>query len=229
MPTKPYASALEMRGFIDKTTTDDISDAELQSLLDSAARAINRTTNRPDGFVADVVASARTYSGSGKTYQWIDESVEITQVAVKDAVTDSAFTAWGATDWIAFSGDPGAPDFNSLPTGAIMVDPTGDQSFFTNGQFTTTPGFRTIATGIGRGVPTVQITAKWGYAIEVPDDIKQACIMQAVRWYKRLQGAMADTIAGPDFGTLLFRQALDPDIKLLLVDGRYEKPALGRW
>lgn len=227
MPTKPYASALEMRGFIDKTTTDDISDTELQSLLDAAARAINRTTNRPDGFVADIVVSVRTYSGSGKTYQWIDENVEIAQVAAKEAVTDSTFTAWATTDWISFSGDPGAPDFNSLPIGALMVDPTGTQSLFINGQFVLTPGFKP-STSVGRAAPTVQITAKWGYAVEVPGDIKQACIMQAVRWYKRLQGAMADTIAGPDLGTLLFRQAMDPDIRQILVDGRYFRPSLGR-
>jgi hypothetical protein len=228
MPTKSYASALEMRGWMDKTTTEDISDPELQRFLDAAARSINRASNRPDGFVADVAASVRTYRGSGKTYQWIDECVEITAVAVKESVTDDAYTAWATGDWIPFSGDPAYPDFNRLPYWGLVIDPTGDQSIFISGEYVITPGFRPT-TSVGRGAPTVQVTAKWGYAEEVPDDIKTACIMQAIRWYKRLQGAMADTVAGPDFGTMLFRQALDPDIKKLLVDGRYTKPALGRW
>lgn len=228
MPTKSYASALELRGEMDKTTTADISDAELQRYLDAAARMINRTTNRPEGFVADLVASARTYAGSGKAYQWIDECIEIALVEVKDSVTDTSYAAWASTDWIGFSGEPRFPDLNHLPFGGVLVDPTGDEAIFISGEFAIAPGFRS-SRGVGRGAPTVRVTAKWGYSVEVPDDIKQACIMQATRWYKRLQGAMADTIAGPDLGTLLFRQALDPDIKLILQDGRYIKPSVGLW
>jgi len=77
-------------------------------------------------------------------------------------------------------------------------------------------------------VPTVQITARWGFATEVPIDIKEAAIMQAARWYKRLQSAMADVLASGELGQLLYRKSLDPDIRRLLVDGRYVKPVVGR-
>ena len=52
--------------------------------------------------------------------------------------------------------------------------------------------------------------------------------MQAARWFKRFQSSMADVLASDELGTLLYRQSLDPDVKRLLVDGRYVKPVIGR-
>ena len=75
---------------------------------------------------------------------------------------------------------------------------------------------------------TVKVTAKWGYATSVPSTIKTATMMQAARWYKRFQSAMADVVADAALGTLLYRQELDPDVKMLLVAGRYVKMAIGR-
>jgi hypothetical protein len=79
-----------------------------------------------------------------------------------------------------------------------------------------------------RGIPTVQVTAKWGYSAVVPPTITKACEMQVVRWYKRFEGAMADALASAELGQLLYRQELDPDVKFILVGGRYVKPSVGR-
>ena len=77
--------------------------------------------------------------------------------------------------------------------------------------------------------PTVQVTASWGYAVVVPDQIKTATIMQTARWFKRLQGSMSDALASGELGQLLFLQKLDPDIAMILKDGRFMHPATGRW
>lgn len=220
-----YATAADMRAQINKISTAD--DATLTALLSSAERTINRFCNRPDGFLSDTNASARKYSGSGKPYQSIDECTSITLVEVKDSPTDTSYTSWAATDWIPFRGDYKDPDYNRTPYDMLMVDPTGDYSIFYSGSFVTRGGFRPT-TDINRGVPTVQVTAKWGFAATVPSDIKEACIMQAARWYKRLEGAMADALASGELGQLLYRQSLDPDIKMILVNGRYVKQAIGR-
>jgi hypothetical protein len=45
--------------------------------------------------------------------------------------------------------------------------------------------------------------------------------MQSARWYKRLQGAMSDALASGELGMLLYQKSLDPDIRRILVDGRY--------
>jgi hypothetical protein len=220
-----YASVQELAIQINKKAVDD--DIVLTAILSAAERTINGFCNRPDGFLATSTATARRYTGNGKAYMAIDECVAITLVEVKDSPTDSAYVSWAVGDWIPFRGDYKDPDFNRTPYTMLMVDPTGDQSIFTGGRYVNQRGFPPD-TDRSRGVPTVRVTAKWGYAAIVPTDIKEACIMQAARWYKRLEGAMADTLASSELGQMLYRQSLDPDLKMILVNGRYVKPAVGR-
>jgi hypothetical protein len=111
-----------------------------------------------------------------------------------------------------------------------MVLPAGSHSLFTSGAFLSTRGWQPdpdLLTA-GASVPTVQVTAKWGYAVTVPDRVKQACIIQAARWFKRGEGGWSDSLANADLGTLEFRKVLDPDLELILKQGRLIKPATGR-
>jgi hypothetical protein len=216
-----YANASELRQRIGKVGSTD--DEQLTALLSAAERNIDRTCNRPDGFLADTSATARVYAGSGKPYQWIDECIEITAVAVKETATSSSYTAWGSGDYIEASGDPKYPNYNATPYTLLVIDPTGDEAIFTSGKYTTRGGFKPV-TDVTRGAPTVQVTAKWGFASSVPADIKEACLMQAARWYKREESAMADVLASGELGQLMYMKSLDPDIKRLLVDGRYVRP-----
>lgn len=206
-----YATVQELAAQINKKAVDD--DITLTTLLSAAENTINRFCNRVDGFVADTVASARLYSGNDKGYLLIDETPEITAVGAKSSTSDASFTAWATTDWMAFNGSSSSPNFNATPYNGIMVNPNGDYSRFYS--------------GIGH-FPMVQVTAKWGWALTVPDDIKEACIMQAARWYKRLEGAMGDALASGDLGQIMYRQKLDPDVAMILVNGRYVRPAVGR-
>lgn len=216
-----YGTAIELRARIDKTSTVD--DTVLTAIIAAAERNINRACNRPDGFEA-TDSAARIFTGQGKPYLLIDETPDISLVAVKDSSTDTAYTSWLPGDWIACRGDPRSPDFNSLPYDLLMVDPTGDESHFTSGFY----GMRVHSQGVRWGVPTVQVTANWGYSFVAPADIREACLMQAARWFKRFQSSMADVLASDELGALLYRQSLDPDIKRLLNDGRYIKPTIGR-
>jgi hypothetical protein len=231
-----YATALEMRSQIDMTTAT--KDAEIEIVLEGACDTIDRVCNRPDGFLADTVVSARYYVGTGEPYLLIDECVEIGEVAVKDAVSDEDYTAWdspttnmaGDGDWLAASGDPLVPNFNVLPYNLLLVDINGDYSRFIDGKLSGLWGWRAGREHLRRGVPTVRVTAKWGYSVDVPDDIVQAALMQAARWWKRSQSAMADVLASGELGTLLYRQVIDPEVKLILIEGRYIKPTMGgRW
>lgn len=220
----PYATPQELRSFTNKAST--ASDIDLTTILSAAENNIDRACNRPDGFIAVTTATARIYAGSGKPYQWIDECISVSTVEVKDSATDDDYDEWAATDYIEFSGDPEDPNFNVTPYTGLMVDPTGDESVFTSGKYTTRGGFRPL-TDVHRGVPTVRVTARWGYAATVPDDIKAACLAQAARWYKRFEGSFSDVLASGELGMLMYQKSLDPDIKRLLVDGRYVKPSIG--
>lgn len=219
-----YCTVADIRVQIEKTTTT--SDTILAAMITAASRAIDNYCNRPDGFEA-AAASARVFAGSGGTVQWIDECAAITLVAVKDSVTDSSYTAWAASDWIAGRGDPvHSPDFNRLPYQWIMIDPSGNYNVFTSGRYTALRGFRPDTDAPARSVPTVQVTAQWGYALMVPEPIQQACIIQVSRWLKRGQSGWSDAIAVADTGQLIYKAKLDADVKLLLTDGGYWKPPI---
>jgi hypothetical protein len=207
-----YATPSELRAQIGQTTTSD--NTPLQDILDAATEAIDLFCLRPDGFLAVTTATARTYTGSGGTVQVIDECAAISKVEVKDASTDSAYVEWAATDYIAGSGEPTRPNFNRLPYNLLVIDPNGDYAVFTSGLYS------------GHGVQTVRVTARWGYALTTPPVVKQACIAQAVRWYERAKGSMADSIGSLDFGQFFYRRALDPDIGMMLVETRLKRVAL---
>ena len=219
-----YATLDDIKTALDKQTTAD--DAALLLILKAATKAIDNFCNRPDGFVADAAASARLYPGTGGPVLYIDECAEVTLVAVKDSVTATTYTAWAPGDWLAFRGGPDRPDFQptdrGLPYHAIMVTATGDESYFTSGRYTQMQGFRPTFVG-SRGVPTVQVTARWGYADEVPAPIREACIVQAARWFRRGLGQWSDTIGSPDFGQFMYRRAIDPAVQMILVHGRYKR------
>jgi hypothetical protein len=230
-----YATVIEFRNEVGITSTT--TDVEIAAILDGAAREINRVCNRPDGFFADVTASARYFTGSGKPWQLIDECVEVTGVAVKDSVSDDedSYTAWtvgvvGTTtsaDCFPATGDPAFPDYERTPYTMLVIGANGDYSHFTGGKYTSRGGFRPTSR-LHRGLPTVEVTARWGYSSTVPPDIKQACLMLAAKVRKRIQSNMADTAASPELGTLMYTKELDPQIRGILELGRYIRPSVGR-
>ena len=231
----PYATLAELKSSMQKENVGD--DVLLQRILNAAETKINRFCNRPDGFEADIAASARHYPGSSYSFQLIDECVSITTVAVKDSQDDIAYAAWtspttalaGDGDWMPCTGDQYAPDFVSLPYTMLIIDPNGDQSWFTGETMTQKKrGRERRGHSLLSRVPTVQVTALWGYSVAVPNDIREATIMQSARWYKKEQGAMADALASADLGGLLYIQQLDPDIAGILLDGAYRRPHVGR-
>jgi len=219
-----YCTAAELRTQIDKTgTSGSSSDTALGVIIAAASRAIDQWCNRKDEFIGGT-AAAREFAGSGLPYQWIDDAAAITLVAVKDSPEDTAYVSWAATDWIAFTGDPKAPDFNRLPYTGIMVTAYGDYSSFMSGRYNTRAGFRP-AIDISRSVPTVQITAQWGYALtSAPASIKQATIALASRWMKQGQSAWSDGLVSVEMGMLLYNRE-NRDIVMMLE--RFTKPAIG--
>jgi len=228
-----YATVAELKPMIQIPAATVTYDVILQSILNSAAKALDdrcrpdrgKPSRARDFFIADTVASAAVYSGTGGATQRIDDCVDITLVAVKSSADDTAYVDWAATDWIKASGDVRRPEFNKTPYDLLLIAPDGDYSRFLSGTYS---GLRGFAPEIARGygVQTVQVTAKWGYSTAVPDDIHMAAMMQAVRWYKRLQGSMSDVLASGSLGTLIFTKRLDPDIAGILEDGRYVEPVI---
>lgn len=208
-----YATTDELQAQIGKRVND--AEVVLTALIEAASRAIDGYCNRPDGFVASDTATARAYPGSGLAHQWIDECIEVTLVEAKTSVTETSYMEWTTdSDWLAFRGDPTRPDFNRTPYHGVLALPSGNYARFTVGMIG------------GRAVPTVRVTAKWGYAATVPAQIKQACITIAARWFKRGEAAWADTLGNADMGIMQYRKLIDPDVQMMLKLGRFIRPAM---
>jgi hypothetical protein len=63
-------------------------------------------------------------------------------------------------------------------------------------------------------IPTVEITAAWGWSY-VPDDIREACVIMSLRMFSRYQSPLG--VAGfSEFGAINVR-AIDPDVRDLLM------------
>ena len=212
-----YATAEELRLMIGMNSS--AKNPYLLTCLEAASEAIDAYCNRPDGFVALVAATTRTYPGTGREYQHIDECTQVTAVAVKDSPGDTTYVSWAATDWVAFRGSPKSPNFNHTPYHALMVAAGGDYALFTDGRYVIRGG-STLENEVTRVVPTVQITAKWGYATTCPSRIHTAAMAQASRWWKRFQsGGFADMSVNAELGDLAFKlqgKPLDPDIAMML-------------
>lgn len=227
-----YATTAQVKQRIGKQGDD--RDTSIAALIEAAEDAINRYCNRPDGFVALTggAETAREFYGSGLPYQWIDECVGVTLVEVKPAPSGS-YTAWAAADWVAFAGDPQRPNFSPLtssrPYHALMCSAAGDYSVFTAGRYWRRGGFRPSVETAHTALPTVRVTARWGYAEDCPAAVREATIVQVSRWMKRAESAWADTLASRDMGSLQYVKDIDPAIAMLLVRARLVKPAIGNW
>ena len=226
MADTEYATLAELKTNIDyDAVTDDVA---LQSLLNAAARMIDQHCKREqEGFIADDAATARIYAGDGTAVQRIDECVEITLVAVKTSALADDFTSWAVTDWFEFAGDAVTPNLNPIvqlrPITGIMADPTGDEAVFTSGLLVGRAGFRPTNKQRRHSVATVQITAKWGYATDVPPDIKIATILVASGWFKRSETGWMDMVASAELGQMFITKALDPAAVNILDTGGYRK------
>lgn len=76
---------------------------------------------------------------------------------------------------------------------------------------------------LANGRAGVQVTARWGWPA-VPDDVAQACLIQAEQLYKAKDAAFG--VAGfGEFGAIRIRSALHPIAEGLLAP--YRRPALG--
>jgi len=224
MATSVYGTVEELCARIEIVYAD-LTAAEIATLLEvltAISRKMDNFTRRPDGYVALDTAELRYFSGAGKQWVRIPECTSVTLVAMKESYTDTTYVAMttpsalyaGDGDWMPSAGSYAYPNFGRTPYTMLMMDPNGDYEVFLKSY----------------GNPNLQITAKWGYATTVPDDIKEACLAQTTILWKRFQGSMSSRLATQDLGSIAYRirqAAFTKDIKELLVDSGWALPLYG--
>ena len=210
-----YATLEQLLDHINKKTTTSDEEVALLAYLDAATGNIDRVLNVwRDGalyFAAPAAATARSFNARGGHSLLIDHCLSVDKVEERYPSTD-----WATVSSTLYTAAQGSGRFaRFVPPYSVLLTEVG-YCF---------PGARQQVTARAN----VRVTARWGYSATPPADIAAACIEQAVRWFKRAQSAMSDTLADSETGVLIYTKALDPDIERKLSHGRYYRPALGGW
>ena len=197
-----YCTYAEVKAVMPDSALSQMGQTEhetaFEALITRASRLIDREVGRwPNYFYPTTDDATRYFDGNGDQELWIDECLSITTLAVAESgeTCSTGYTTWTTTEYQSWP-------YNYTELGQSIIrldiDRNGDKGSF--------PNFR----------KAVKLTGVFGYAITPPEDIKQACIIQTVRWYMRAKQSFQDAGANVDLGSMVYVQQLDPDIKELL-------------
>lgn len=206
--TNSYASLAE---FNDQINIDDSADAAMGELaLGAASRQIDRHTGWPHGFWQDSTVATREYYTDDPNCVYIPEGISTaTGLIVKtDADQDGTYenTLTITTSFI-LSPVNAADQVPVEPWTELLIVDYGTSFFPTS--YNARPG--------------VQVTAKFGWPA-IPDDVKKACLIQAVQLYKSTDAVFGVMQFGDGFATRVGR-GLNPMAEALL-EG-YCRPRVG--
>jgi hypothetical protein len=207
-----YCTALQIKEALPDVQWDSARDTALTKVALRASRAIDRVAGLEDGAFAVGADTTRYFTGKGVELRIgmlaaVPTSVAIALSGIVDNVsgTGGTYTALATTDyWL----EP----FNAAARGKPYRQITLD---VLSGDYSSWFGF----------VKGVKVVGMFGYSTTsgVPEDIIEATIIQAMRYYKRGQAAFAGVSGSERLGKLKHSGKLDPDIALIVVDGGYRR------
>ena len=199
MPINDYCTAAEIKAAMPDGNWGTSYDTLLSILAARASRTIDRYTARKPGAYKVDADVTRYYDGSGEAEQLIGElAAAPTSVAVAEGgdIKTPTYTLWASTDYMLWP-------YNALDRGEPYTRLVIDNLNGSKSVWYEYP-------------KSVKIVGKFGYSAAPPDDVVQATIIQAARWFKRGQQAFQDTGAIVELGQLTYTKALDPDVALLI-------------
>lgn len=209
-----YATLTELKRYISPGIADTVDDAELSLALSAASRAIDRACARQFGKIEAEDEPVARYFGpdsAGRQRVLIEDLATLVDLAI-DVDTDGDGTYSTSltldTDCRLY---PWNAQVDGRPWTMLVAANPGGTPFSGSGPFGA--GWWPARHDLSR---VVRVTARWGWAA-VPAVVKQACLLQASRIFKRKDAPFG--IAGsPEVGgELRLLERLDPDVAVLLV------------
>jgi hypothetical protein len=190
--TQGYATLLDVKNAL--RITDSLDDSLLETAIESASRMI-------DGFTARTFSNAGTavknFAATDSINLIIDDAITVTEVASTDEI-GSTYTIWSLTDY--------------------QLEPLNDR---VDGLYSPYTGIRAVGDYLWPVVDhqaLVRITGTWGWPA-IPSAVKQACIIQSSRLFKRLDSPLGVLGMG-DMGAIRVSRFLDSDVEQLLMPYR---------
>jgi hypothetical protein len=211
MPVNDYCTLTEAKDMLPDGSWGTSYDVLLGTVVTRASRAIDAFLGRKPGAFYVTTDTTCYFDGSGHAELWIDElaaaptSVSMAESGMVDGSggTGGIYTLIGASDYWCW------PD-NAVERGTPYLRLDLD---VVNGNYSQWYAFR-------RGV---KIVGRFGFSTAVPDEVKQAAVIQTVRWFKRGQQAFSDVSGVSDLGQLQYVQRLDPDIAAILSVPKFQR------
>ncbi|HEU4864986.1 MAG TPA: hypothetical protein VFT76_01955 [Actinomycetota bacterium] len=176
-------------------------DEQAQIALDAAEEAIEDYCGRR--FYLDEEPTTRFYRGvSNGREVWVDDLVSVSTLEGDDDGDGTYETTWTSGDYRLAPYNASA---DGRPYTRIETSPLGTKRFYSH-------------------AAAVRLTGIFGWTA-VPDRVKQATSLQALRWLKRVRsaplGVEAIVIEG---APVRVRNRVDPDVEVLLAPLRRSAP-----
>lgn len=191
--TNGYCTLAELKGRLDIGASDTNDDARLENVIEGVSRWIDTYCHR-EFFTTE---EARYFTPKYNDRLYIDDAVSISTVEVATS-TARSYVEWD-------SGDYDTEPINAIPITALYVAPDASKYF------------------VPRLRQSVKITATWGYTSATPAAIREACLLQCERLFKR-KDAPFGVAGNPQLGEVQLLEQVDPDVKELLA--RYRRVGL---
>lgn len=188
--TNGYCTLNELKAAL--RITDSVDDVLLENAVEAASRRIDNECSRR--FYADANVSARVYASDRHDMVFVDDISTATGLVVK--IDDDADGTFETT--LALNVDYQLEPLNNLAQGrpALLLRALDTM-------------FPIAATKRA----LVEVTAAWGWPA-VPDAIREATVLLALRQFKRLDSPLG--VAGfGDLGAVVVRR-IDPDVTAMI-------------
>lgn len=171
---------------------DLTDDATLESAIEGISRWIDEYTGRR--FFTSASDEDRYYTAEDGSLLWPeDDIISVANLYTDDDADRTYETTWAATDYDLL---PFNSSLKSEPYTHIATTPRGRYAFPTHGK-------------------GIKITGKFGWGATTPKTITEACILLAVKTFKRKDSPLG--MAGfPEVGEVRNLRPMDPDAMALL-------------
>lgn len=189
MATNGYCTLAELKSALH--IIDTIDDTMLEAAINSASDFINTYTNRDfhNGGTA-----VRYFEADDNYNVVIDDLQSVSELATSTNADMNFDTVWSSTDY--------------------QLTPVNGR---VNGLTTPYTGIRSVNRyyfPVWAHLTLVRVTGVWGWSA-IPANVKQACILQAARIFKRNDSPLG--VAGyGDMGVMRVSSRIDPDVAQLL-------------
>ncbi len=182
-----YATLAELKARLQ--ITDSSSDTVLDQVREAASRAIDDYCGRRI-YAAN---ETRTFTADDSYCVFVDDLLSVTTLKTDEDGDRTYEITWATTDYDL---GPENAALDGRPYRWIEVAPNGRYTF-------------------PRGRRGVQIVGSFGYAASIPVQVREACLIQSSRIYKRGE-AIFGVLGMPAAGTAVWISKLDPDVQQLL-------------